>query len=270
MPTALPLGNDFHLPSERPRSLKRIPQIEQFPPVIEYLFGQAFDKKNLKLQKPQFSFHDVQLAIAATGVNLHWTRSDTFLAEIARSRRVREMLAPALANGYTIKPIANGEIIGEFVPEGTPGTLEQKDSLKLRIDEFKETCTLPLASVDLNGNGLGILAILTQPSVQEALWKRTDCVIGLVDSQPDENHIKNVHGINLRVAPNFRPKIATVVTCTGKTLPTKSRVAKLASARQCDEVLVLIKATQRHVVALRFDGCGKHPREIARGSFLFK
>ena len=57
--------------------------MQEFPPVVQYLFDRAFDGRSKKLRKATFSFDDVRKAIAATGSKLHWVREDTFLAELA-------------------------------------------------------------------------------------------------------------------------------------------------------------------------------------------
>ena len=41
------LPDVFHLPAERPRSLKRIPQVVHYPPVIERLIAARFDRPGL-------------------------------------------------------------------------------------------------------------------------------------------------------------------------------------------------------------------------------
>ena len=123
---AIPLTDDFHLPPDRPRSLKRIPQVLHYPPVIEKLFLDRFDEVGRKLSSSRFSFVDVQKAIAETGVTLTWVRSDTFLTEIARSRNVLRLLDPCLRHGYTIRKLDSGKAIGQFVPRGHPDGLEVK------------------------------------------------------------------------------------------------------------------------------------------------
>ena len=180
-PSSIKLGATFALPKNRPRSLKRIPQLQQFAPVIALLFAKAYDPTRRGLRKATFTFEDVRNAISATGVNLHWVRKDTFLAEIARSRRVAEMLAPALERGYSILPCTEGNAIGRFVSAGTPGTLDVKDTLHVRIDAIHDADRLPLRAINLNGTGWGVVAILSQAVVQQRLWGRQDCVVGLSD-----------------------------------------------------------------------------------------
>ena len=124
--TAIVLGDRFRLPADRPRSLKRIPQVVHYPPVIERLIATRFDAARKRLTDPTFTFADVQRAVSDTGVQLTWIRADTFLGEIARSRNVRKLLAPCLRRGYTIRKLTDGEAIGEFVAAGHPEGIEIK------------------------------------------------------------------------------------------------------------------------------------------------
>ena len=120
----LALTDRFDLPADRPRTLKRIPQVTHFPPVIAHLFAERFDGR--RLRSPRFSFADVERAVVVTGVQLTWIRRDTFLNEIARSRNVLKLLAPCLLHGYTIRRLDASDAIGEFVPTGDERGIEVK------------------------------------------------------------------------------------------------------------------------------------------------
>ncbi len=119
------LADEFQLPPDRPRTLKRIPQVVHYPPVIDWLF-----RRRTKADST-FDFGDVQKAIAETGVSLTWVRSDTFLQEIARSRNVAKLLEPCLSQGFTIRRIEHGNAIGEFVRIGHAEGIEVKAPPKL-------------------------------------------------------------------------------------------------------------------------------------------
>lgn len=129
---SFPLTNVFHLPAERPRTLKRIPQVLNFPPVIEKLFASRFDLVEKRLKRPRFTFAEVLDAVRDTGVELTWIRADTFLSEIARSRNVKRLLAPCLDHGYTVRRCSVGDSIGEFIPIGNAAGIDVKQPPKLR------------------------------------------------------------------------------------------------------------------------------------------
>jgi hypothetical protein len=126
--TSIVLGDQFFLPEDRPRSLKRIPQVVHYPPVIERLIAARFDAARMRLKNPSFTFDEVQRAVSDAGVQLTWIRADTFLAEIARSRNVRKLLAPCLRRGFTIRRLSCGDAIGEFVVAGHPEGIERKSA----------------------------------------------------------------------------------------------------------------------------------------------
>jgi len=121
------LADEFHLPPERPRTLKRIPQVLHYPPVIDWLFQRRTASEST------FDFTDVQKAIAETGVSLTWVRPDTFLQEIARSRNVVKLLEPCMSRGFTIRRIDDGTAIGEFVRIGHAEGIEVKSPPKLPL-----------------------------------------------------------------------------------------------------------------------------------------
>lgn len=123
---SMALGSVFHLPEDRPRSLKRLPQIVHYPPVIETLFAKRFDQSKGKLRNPGFSFDDVLAAVSDTGVQLNGIRAETFLGSIARSRNVNRLLDPCLKHGYTIRMCNGGDRIGEFVPKEHPEGIRLK------------------------------------------------------------------------------------------------------------------------------------------------
>ncbi len=122
------MTDDFHLPPERPRSLKRIPQVVHFPPVIRKLFEDRYDASRSEVFQSRFTFDEVREAIVSTGVQLTWVRADTFLPEIGRSRNVLRLLEPCLSNGYTIRKCSEGDFIGEFVATGHPEGIEVKSA----------------------------------------------------------------------------------------------------------------------------------------------
>ena len=166
----VPLSTDFVLPEDRPRTLKRIPQVVHYPPVVMHLFDRAFDGAQGKLERPRFTFADVQRAIGATGVNLSWTRAETFLSEIARSRNVLQILEPCLSKGYSIRPVRDGRFIGEFVRVGEPGTLEDKELFHVRSRDMADAVPLHLG-ITLDWREPSALAdLLAEPAVVASLW----------------------------------------------------------------------------------------------------
>ena len=117
---AVALGDDFPLPAGRQRGGRRVTKADNFPPVVARLVAGAFDATG-RLRRKRFAFADVRAAIAASGAELPTVRADTFVAELARCRHPNRVLKACLDRGFTIRPVADGDAIGEFVAVGTPG-----------------------------------------------------------------------------------------------------------------------------------------------------
>lgn len=269
VPKPLALPEAFLLPEDRPRTLKRIPVMQEFPPVVQYLFDRAFDGRKGRLRKATFSFDDVQEAISKTGSKLHWVREDTFLAEIARSRRVHEILAPIMSAGFSILPQQGVGLIGRFVPVGTPGTLEDKETLQLRIDEIHGARCVPLPPIHYRNLGRHVPTLLSLPEVASGIWGSrwaTVSVRGEVNGNGLNNGTADSMVVFVKKTARSKATPACVLTCRASALPNKVRIAKVAKDNGVDEVTVLVSATSRHVVAIRFD-CRQKPTEVTRVAF---
>lgn len=274
-PKAVSLADAFVLPEDRPRSLRRIPQMSEFPPVIDYLFTRAYDSKTQRLMKVSFSFKDVLAAIESTNANLHWVREDTFLAEIARSRRVSDMLSTVHRSGYTIMSSNDGKSIGKFVPVGTPGSIDDKDSLQVRIDEIHEAVSLPLPETHFSGKSEEIFCVLSNEEVLNQLWGRKKISFGepeKVDSTRAgvDRPSSAVYLVDVTRGRGTNPKPLAIVACKAATLPAKSRIARIADQHDCDETLLLISATSRHFIVVHFAECKRNPKEIKRVAFALE
>lgn len=265
-PPAIELGETFLLPEDRPRTLKRIPILREYPPVVEYLFKRAYDSKRKKLRKASFSFADVKSAIKSTGVNLSWVREDTFLPEIARSRSLKRILAPVHSAGYSIAPAISGHAIGKFVPLGTPGTIEEKDTVQIRIDTIHDAIPVPRPHNQLNGDGNTAVEFLSNSRVQKAIWGTPRAKVTLQQSDA-VGGMGSVFSIGIKKAKQSKQTTDTIVVCKPKTLPNKGRLTRLANQYKSKNVTILVRATDVHVVAIRFDHCRENPKELMRVAF---
>jgi len=261
-PAPVILGDTFVLPEDRPRTLKRIPVMQEFPPVIDYLFSNAYDVDKQRLRKASFTFTDVKDAIEKTKVNLHWVREDTFLGEIARSRAVKRMLANVHEAGYSIIEETGGGKIGRFVPLGTPGTIEDKDTIQIRIDEIHNAVTLKLPHMQLNGKVENVEKVVSQPDVQRIVWGAEKAKLMLVEPA----RLDHAYPLEIKAG---RAKSRKSVIVTGKTSapPTRSRISRVASEYDCDEVVLFMSATSRHFIAIRYEKCQSNPKEASRTAF---
>ncbi len=254
------LSEEFPLPEDRPRTLKRIPHVVHYPPVIGWLFAKALDGSG-RLVRPRFSFGDVQAAIQATRSLLPWTRADTFVQEIARSRNVRQILAPCLLKGYTIREISDGEFIGEFVSANQPGSVLDKDVVQVRSRDVASA--IPIESptcVDLDDVHT-LPALLYDGVVLASLWEGKKVRVELDPARQGDGHLTAAYRV--RNGRGVVGRGCLVVVGPGN-LPTRTRVSRFAAEAGADEVLVIARITGRHVAATRFEGCPVAPQEVAR------
>ncbi|MHB1425686.1 MAG: DNA cytosine methyltransferase [Gemmataceae bacterium] len=257
------LSDEFMLPEDRPRTRKRIPHIVHYPPVVKYLFDGAYDAVRGEMRHARFTFADVQKAIAATGVNLAWSRADTFVSEIARSRNVTRILAPCLSKGYSIRAIREGAFIGEFVPVGEPGTVDDKDAIHVRSRDVADAVLVAPSAVSIDPQAAHTLpTLLLHESVVRSLWQGRK--LSVVLGQPAH---ANDNGLQVDYAlwDNGVPiGGGSSMVSTLRHLPTRSRIGRLARGADTDEVIVFVALTARHVLATRLEGCRETPREACR------
>ena len=229
----VPLPTGFELAEDRPRTQKRIPHLRNYPPVIAHLFSAAFDDEANRLARPRFSFSQVEEAIRVTGVTLPWTRADTFVPELARSRSVRQLLASCLAAGYSIRPLGEGEWIGEFVQQGEAGDITDKDLIEVKSRDLAAAVELQVGARPDR-----LAELLDTPAVRQSIWGDT----------PAERYV-------------------TLSAAVGRPL-TKGAVQRVARQASVSEVVVLSTITARHVAAIRFRDCLHTPIEVCRRLFI--
>ena len=243
--------------------------MREFPPVVKYLFDRAFDRRTGRLRKAKFSFGDVQEAIAETGSRLHWVREDTFLAEIARSRRVHEntrsragrrLLHRAARRGRGDRHVRadwHGRDVGR---QGHASSSHGRHPLRRRIRlppihyrNLKKTLSAFLSAPDVASSIWGSIgaSATIQGTANGTMFGRGD---------PDSTMVVVRKGARSKGSPY------PVLTCRAATLPNKARIAKVARQNSADEVTVLVSATSRHIVAIRFD-CREKPSELLRVTF---
>lgn len=256
---ALALTDEFPLPAERPRTLRRIPHVRHYPPVIAHLFAAGFDEAKGRLWRDRFTFADVEAAIAATGAKLPWVRPDNFLAELARSRRVREFLKPLTSRGYTLRAVRNGDFIGEFVPAGSPGAVDDKSEPSVLRSDIAGAIPVAFAA---NGSGDSLAYILKQRPVIESLWDAKGAAVELTAAS-DLFGGSAVTGYRLTRRRKPLRRGGIFVAANGS-LPPLPRVRRLATAGRATELVALARLTTRHVVAALYVGCPESPSEFRR------
>lgn len=268
IPKPLKLGDKFELPEDRPRSLKRIPVLQEFPPILNFLFDKSYDKNRKCLTKTTFSFDDVMKAIQATNSKLHWVRKDTFVQEIARSRRLKTMLSSIHAAGYSIRLVSEGNDIGEFVPLGTPGTIEEKESVQIRIDEIHNSVDVHLPPMLLNGDAKSVQLVAMNSAVRKHVWGNARTTVTVGESQTDRRKHGPKQTVVYPIEVGKKHTVnSAIIVCRVATAITKSRISQIARKYDCDKLVAFVSATTKHFVAICYDKCQSHVQETSRTAF---
>ncbi|MBY0523925.1 MAG: DNA cytosine methyltransferase [Gemmataceae bacterium] len=255
------LLDEFTLPDDRPRTLRRIPHVRNYPPVVQFLFSNAYHEKSERLWRAKFTFKDVREAIETTGVHLPWTRADTFVQEIARSRNVLQILEPCLKHGYSIAPL-KGRFIGEFRPVEEPGSITEKDAIEVRSVDIASALLVETPTVLDLGNPLSLATLFQEKAVAESLWQEGLTVQFLTTSSAG-NLVADfllVNGTGSRAG-------GVMALLSHSTQPTKSRVRRLLHPLQEGEVVVAFPVTDEHVLAVRFQVKAGLLREVKRRAY---
>ena len=245
-PEPMELEYRFDLPEDRPRHQRRIVQLDEFPKVVDHLFKKAYNKKKRVLTRGEFDVEDIRVAIVATDANMPRTRPERFLDDLARSRNVAKLVAGPAAHGFTIRAIGNGT--GTFVPLGTPGSVDDRDSVAVSSDQVAHASDLPMAT-NLPATPSELAALVERPDVARTLWKMSKRVPELergLFGIPDGRLVRYVIG------NGAAPRIGCVIVEEGANVSPKSRILRIMRREGATEAVVLALLTREHVFAARF------------------
>ena len=171
--------------------------------------------------------------------------------------------------GFSILPLRRPGAIGKFVPLGTLGTLDDKETLQVRVDDIHDTRSVPLSPIHYRNLKKTLAVFLSAPDVASSIWRSKGASVTIQESTNGKGAVGRASDstmIVVRKTARSKGLLSPVITCRAATLPNKARIARVARANAADEVTVLVSATSRHIVALRFD-CREKPAEVTRVSF---
>ena len=262
---AVRLVDTFSLPDDRPRTLRRIPHLDHYPRVVAYLFEHSYDETTNRLWRQRFAFEDVLEAIRATGAELPWTRADTFVQEIGRSRNVRQILDACLAKGYSLRAVRDGRFIGEFVPAGESGAVEDKESIQVRSQDVASALSIALAHPFSLQDTVALPALLAEPLVVASMWpgQKVRIEIAIATERGDGGFTAEYR---LKSGKRQAGRGCLIVSAAGN-LPSRARIGRLAQTACVDEILVMAAITNKHVLISRFEECRAAPREACKNVF---
>jgi DNA (cytosine-5)-methyltransferase 1 len=255
------LQNAFVLPDNRPRHQKRLAHSAHYPPLVTRLFSMCFDLEKGRLLKRGFTFQMVEQAITESGVTVPWLRADNFIAEIARSRNLIDLLAEPRRAGLSIRP-GSGDEIGIWVSESDPAAIHNAKSLgAVRIADVKAAIPVEVSARHLSSMHSAIPSLLDCQAVQRALWQRD---LKEVRVERDTFDFAEATDLRVEIATNGRKRQrVSVVLSTVKGAVTKERLSRAARRDGCSDVLLFRPLTARHIFIGRYSACDAEPREDA-------
>jgi hypothetical protein len=165
------LPREFALPDVRPKQHRRIPQLSEWPKILEHLLVRARDSKG-RLVRPDFSVEDVEVAYAATAANMPRNPARRFLADLARSRNVGKLMEPVTRAGLTIIQVGDNGKYGRFVEKGTHDGIDVKDGLQISSRDIPDATEI---RTKIGGplNDAALLRYVRRKRVAECLFGGT-------------------------------------------------------------------------------------------------
>jgi hypothetical protein len=147
--SSLKLNGTFNLPAERPTQHARIPVKVEYPKIINYLWGKAFDPKTKKIVRARFGPNDIREAIAATGAQLPRVRPERFLYEAAQQRAIKHILAKPLACGFSVAIVDKDGGVGQFQKADEPNSLGLPKGIVITSADLNEAIRVTDPSFDV-------------------------------------------------------------------------------------------------------------------------
>ena len=261
----LELKDDFPLPEARPRQHRRITQLSEWPKILEQLLKKAQNERG-RLVRPDFSVADVEQAYAVTEANMPRNPARRFLADLARSRNVAKLLQPITQAGLTIIEVDDNGTYGRFVPKGTPGGIDAKDSLTISSREIPNAIPIRARSSAPLANGT-LASYLKRRQLIESIFGDT----ARMELQGTRNLLGelDLDGLRFRVLRNERCiSRGAVLVARGGNLPTLAQLGSHLKRTAEKAVLLMAPITRRHFAV--FLAVGRDGRVLVRRKRVFQ
>jgi DNA (cytosine-5)-methyltransferase 1 len=142
------LNDAFDLPVDRPTQHARIPVKIEYPKIVNYLWGRAYDAKRKRLRQATIAPEDIREAIAATNANLPRVRPERFLYEAGQQRAIRDILALPLSHGYSIAITDKETGAGIFQPADAAHSLGRQTAIVIRSKDLNRAASINSAVFD--------------------------------------------------------------------------------------------------------------------------
>ncbi len=255
-PKAVRLDGEITLPDDRPKSHRRITQLAEFPKVVEHLFSKRFDAKKQRLSRAAFTTKDIERAIAKSGARMPRVSPDQFLADLARSRGVEQILAAPLARGFSIVRTKTG---GRFVPSTAPDAIHAKDTISATSGEVHSAIEVSAPEATSASE------LLEHAAARKLLFGSSRSRL----SWEEDPGTKKAPAFHYRARGKDDERGIAVVLGHGSA-PRKSQIAQSMKQREASLAVVAVRLTPTHTLLSRLDLSGDIAVETARGVIQFE
>lgn len=244
----LRLVDGFSLPSGGYTYQPRVRQLDEWPKVLRALLSQVGVAGQSRARGATFTVSDVRRAYEVSQATMPRTPPDRFLEDIARSRNRRSILGEVLKLGLSIRVVANGSVYGQFVPKGTPGSIEGRDFIGVSSVEIANA-TRVSASQKVTSAAEGLLDYLGCEVVVDALFGGGEVTVASTPCNGTVRRARKTGRFEVVGADVHHTK-GIVVHGSGGNLPTLASVARLMVEADATSAIVMGRITTRHVVAV--------------------
>jgi DNA (cytosine-5)-methyltransferase 1 len=263
--TTLKLTDDFSLPPDAAKHHTRIPQVEEWPKILDYLLDKAGVTGKGRVRRATFTVDDVRQAYKDTGAQVPRTPPDRFLQDIARSRNRRWIMACVLDEGLSILPLVQNGAYGRFVKKGTPGTLEARDFITVSSEEIALATKVP-ALADAKLSDRSLVDYLRRKKVCEALFRVGEIAVTLNESNGAVSRTQAVGTFMIRNGSR-QLRSGVLIRGVGQELPGLSTVTTIMNKANANSAVVMSAITQQHFVAVLVSRRADRVLERRRGVF---
>jgi DNA (cytosine-5)-methyltransferase 1 len=256
VPQPVVLADNFELPAQRPKHAKRVVRSEQLPKVVNYLFNSLREKGD-NVSALAFDVKQIQSAMEHSGAELPQITPESFLDNLARSRNLLQMIAHPVRYGYTIRITPSG---GEFVPIGTSGAIDQRDTISIRSDELTAAHALAMEFRGVPGEQCKLFSVLRHAEVSRLLFGQRTRIEYL--DEPDGQSRRRFCRIK-------RGSVAhgIVVLAEGGNLPTMSRFLRMMIESSVSLGVLIAAVTAEHVFVAAFRQRNGNLSAVSRRAF---
>lgn len=249
------LTDEFRLAEERPRNHRRLVEADEFPKVLERLYSDVAARG--PVMGSTVGVEDIAEAIRESGAQVPRIRSECFLSAVAKSRSVERILRCLTERGVSLRLKPDGE--GEFIPVGSPGSLERRDFLAVQSSE------LTACGRSLEGGKEDAAEYLELPEVLTALspeWRSGRLERALLGLPADP--------LALKISIEGRSREALVWRVRADNMPKPSRLLAELQSRQVDLAVVSLAATEQHLVFIAMEVVSGMLLERSRAAFVLE